>query len=220
MNAIVIGGSGATGSELVRLLLEDKAVGKVVVLVRKPLQYEHERLEQFVVDFNDYSSWAHLVKGDVAFSCMGTTLKAAGGKDAQYRVDYHYQLAFAQAAKENNVPAFLLISATSANPRSAFFYSRMKGELEKAIELIGFKSCIIFRPGLLMRPGTERKTEKMGEDLIHFLNKIGLFRRFRPLPVKELARLMLSYASNPPSGLYMIDSDRILRETSLHELNK
>ncbi|WP_085535772.1 NAD(P)H-binding protein [Massilibacteroides vaginae] len=219
MEAIIIGGSGATGAELLQLLLKDQAVNKVIALVRKPLRYTHEKLEQAVVDFNNYSSWAHLVKGDVAFSCMGTTLKVAGSKEAQYQVDYHYQLAFARAAKENHVPTFLLISSSSANPRAMFFYARMKGELEQAVESMGFKSFIIFRPGPLIRPETDRKGEKIAEHVIRFFNSIGLFRGFRPLPVKELAYLMLHYASNPPSGQHVLESDKILSEISFNELS-
>lgn len=220
MNAVIIGGSGATGSKLLELLLENESVNKVVALVRKPLRYKHEKLEQSVVDFNDYSSWAHLVKGDVAFSCLGTTLKAAGSKAAQYQVDYDYQLAFGRAAKENNVPTFLLISASSANPRSKFFYQKMKGELEEAIQSLAFKSFISFRPGPLVRPNTDRKGEKIAENVIRFLNKMGLFRGFRPLDVKDLARLMLYYALNPPVGHNVLESDRILKEVSLNDVNE
>lgn len=220
MNAIILGGSGATGSKLLESLLGDRTVDRVIALVRKPLKHQHEKLEQLVVDFNNYTDWASLVKGDVAFSCMGTTLKAAGSKEAQYKVDYHYQLSFAQAAKENNVSTFVLISSSSANPQSKLFYSRMKGELESAIQQLGFKSLIIFRPGLLVRPESDRKGEKIGEGVIRFFNAIGLFRNLRPLPVANLARLMQYYGSNPPSGIDILESSRILREISLNGLDK
>jgi hypothetical protein len=35
------------------------------------------------VNFEKPEEWKEMVKGDVAFSCLGTTLKDAGSKEAQ-----------------------------------------------------------------------------------------------------------------------------------------
>lgn len=212
MQAVIIGATGATGKELLELLLKEERFSQVIALVRRSLNITHPKLQAAVVDFNKPQEWQDIVKGDVAFSCMGTTLKAAGSKAAQYKVDYEYQYAFAEAARQNGIPAFVLISAGMADPKSLVFYSRMKGELEKDIQSLHFKSLVIFRPGLLSRPGTNRNGEKISEGLLNFFNKLGLFKNMTPLKVKKLAELMLHYAKQAPDGIHIIGSGRILKE--------
>ncbi|MFT4095110.1 MAG: NAD(P)H-binding protein [Niabella sp.] len=212
MRAVLIGATGATGSELLKLLLDDNAFSTVTVLVRRPLDRTHEKLQAIVIDFNKPEQWADLVKGAVAFSCLGTTLKAAGSKAEQYKVDYGYQLAFANAARANGVPKFILISAGMANPKSQLFYARMKGALEHAIGALDFPHLFIFRPGLLSRPGTERAGERISASVLLFLNKLGLLKRLAPLPVARLARLMLFYAKNNRQRTVIIEPGQMLNE--------
>ena len=216
MKAVIIGATGATGSALVQLLLEDETFSEVKALVRRPLQQQHPKLITRVIDFNQPEKWQHEVTGDVAFSCLGTTLKDAGSKVAQYKVDYEYQYAFAKAARDNNVPYFMLISASMANPKSLVFYSRMKGQLEKAITALHFEHLIIFRPGLLSRPDTQRKGEKISESIVKWLNNVGLLKNMSPLPVRQLAQLMLHYAKNKfADSIQIVESARILSEVKM-----
>jgi hypothetical protein len=52
------------------------------------LDLQHKKLKVYIIDFDKPNQWKHLVKGDVLFSCLGTTLKAAGSKQAQWKIDY------------------------------------------------------------------------------------------------------------------------------------
>ena len=122
--ALVIGATGMVGTQLVQLLLKENRFQKVIVFTRRTLQIVNPRLEEHLVDFEKPESWQQLVKGDVFFSTLGTTLKQAGGKDGQYKVDYTYQYRFAQAAAMNKVPVYVLVSSASANPDSKIFYTR------------------------------------------------------------------------------------------------
>ena len=81
MKALVIGATGATGRDLVNQLLTDKDYDEVNVFVRRPLTVESPKLKTHIVDFEKPEEWKDLVDGDVAFSCLGTTLKDAGSKD-------------------------------------------------------------------------------------------------------------------------------------------
>jgi len=184
----------------------------VVALVRRPLPVQHSRLRTEVINFDEPQTWKHLIAGDVAFSCLGTTLKTAGSKEAQYKVDYTYQYSFASAARENAIPKFLLVSASSASPKSVIFYSRMKGELEVSVRALDFESLTIFRPGLLSRPQTDRKGEKISESILTFFNRAGLLKKLAPLPVNKLARLLLVYAKQNKTGAQIIGAPRILDE--------
>jgi len=191
MRAVVIGGSGATGRELVKQLVEDPKFEKVVVLVRKSYFGVHPKLIEKVVDFENLEQYKEEVQGDVAFSCLGTTLKSAGSKDAQWRVDHDYQLAFASIAKENGVSAFVLLSAAGASENSAFFYSKMKGTLENNIRKLGFDQFLVLHPGGIERPGSDRKNEKIFINLLKAFNAVGLFRKYAPISTNRLAKAMV-----------------------------
>lgn len=174
MKALVIGATGATGKDLVNQLLSDKNFEEVDVFVRKPIDIQHDKLKVHVVNFEKPEEWKNSVKGNVAFSRLGTTLKDAGSKDAQRKVDFDYQYEFAKAAKENDVEDYILVSAYGANSKSKIFYSKMKGELEDAVKQLHFNKITIFKPGMLERKNSERTGEVLGSRVIKFANKLGL----------------------------------------------
>jgi uncharacterized protein YbjT (DUF2867 family) len=204
MNALLIGATGATGSDLLQLLLKDGEVNRVTIFVRRELQITHPKLEVHLIDFDRKEQWHHLVKGDILFSCLGTTLKDAGSKEAQWKVDHDYQYLFAEAARENGVGTLLLVSSMNAFPKSPFFYARMKGELEEAIRKLGFPGLMIFRPPSLIRKGSDRTMERVGLKVIGFLNRLGLLQSMRPLSTEQLAKAMLRAAKSIREGQQLL----------------
>ena len=209
MKALIIGATGATGKDLLAKLLEDEAFSEIHSFVRKPMSISHPKLHTHVVDFETPEAWADLVRGDVAFSCLGTTLAVAGSKDAQWRVDYDYQYAFAQQCKANGVPTFVLVSAAGAKAQSKLFYNRMKGALEEAVKKLSFPSLLIFQPSVLIRSNSDRAGENLSVKTINFLNKLGILKRYRPMPTKVLAEKMLSAVYNSPNGTFTFTLNKI-----------
>ena len=209
MKALIIGATGATGKDLVTQLLADDTYSEVHCFVRKPLALSHPKLHAHVVNFDTPEVWADLLQGDVAFSCLGTTLAMAGSKDAQWRVDYDYQYAFAQQCKANGVPTFVLISAAGATAQSKLFYNRMKGQLEDAVKALGFSCLLIFQPSVLIRSNSDRGAENFSVKAIHFLNKIGLFKRYRPMPTNVLAQRMRREVATATEGVHTFTLDEI-----------
>lgn len=191
MKALVIGATGATGKDLVKQLCQDSDFDEIDIFVRRRSDFHHEKVKAHLVDFDHPEEWKHLVKGDVAFSCLGTTLKSAGSKENQKIIDYDYQFNFAKAAKENNVQDYILVSAYGASPDSKIFYSRIKGELEEAVKNLKFEKTTIFKPGMLERKNTDRNGEVFGLKIIKFFNKLGLFKSQQPLPTEVLAKAMI-----------------------------
>lgn len=192
MKAVVIGGSGATGSELVRQLLGDSRFEQVIVLARRPYFEKRANLLEVVVDFEKLEQYEDQIQGDVAFSCLGTTLKNAGSKDAQWRVDHDYQLKFASIAKANGVESFVLLSAIGANENSSFFYNKMKGTLENNIGELGFRQFVVLHPGGIERPNSDRAGEKVFIGLLKIFNAVGLFKGYEPISTNRLAKAMLA----------------------------
>ena len=191
MDALVIGATGAVGKDLVNQLLKDESFGSITAFVRRPLGFENPKLTVHVIDFDHPEQWKDLLQGDVLFSCLGTTIKAAGSQANQWKVDYTYQFEVAKAARENGVEAYALVSSVGANSKSKIFYTRMKGELEEAVKHLGFPACFILHPPSLIRKGSDRFGEKAGVVMLKALNAIGLMRSWTPMPTEEVAAAMV-----------------------------
>ena len=209
MKALIIGATGATGKDLVTQLLTDDTYSEVHCFVRKPLALSHPKLRTHVVNFDTPEAWADLVRGDVAFSCLGTTLAVAGSKESQWRVDYDYQYAFAQQCKANGVPTFVLVSAAGAKEQSKLFYNAMKGQLEDDVKVLGFSCLLIFQPSILIRSNSDRSGENFTVKAFKFLNKLGILKRYRPMPTEILAEKMLSAVHKSPKGTFTFALDKI-----------
>lgn len=209
MKALVIGATGATGTSLVSELLHDADFKEVHVFVRRRVDIGHPKLQCHIVDFETPWLWEKMVRGDVAFSCLGTTLKNAGSKAAQRKVDVDFQYNFAKAAKENAVSDFILVSAYNAKTTSPFFYARMKGDLEDKIRALNFEKLTVFKPGLLDRRNSKRFSENVAVNLLQGINNLGLFKSQKPLPTAVLAKAMVNAAKIKSNGYSEISLNNI-----------
>lgn len=207
--ANVIGATGLVGHQLILQLLVHPEFDKVRSFVRRSSDMTHPKLEEIVIDFDDPESWKHLVKGDVLFSSLGTTIKTAKSKENQYKVDFTYQFEFAKAAAENKVPAFVLVSSIGADPKSKVFYSRMKGELEGACSKLSFIKQVFFRPSILDGDRNEKRTgELIGLAISRVLTQF-ILKKYRPTPVHMLAERMIFVSIDLSTELQVIEGTDI-----------
>ena len=125
--ALIIGSTGLVGSQLLQQLLASSSYSQVVSLSRRQLDFSHPKLISYVIDFENLTHYVELFKGDVFFSCLGTTLKQAGSVAAQRKVDFEYQFICAQMAANNAVPHYCLVSSSGANAHSMSRYLKIKG---------------------------------------------------------------------------------------------
>jgi uncharacterized protein YbjT (DUF2867 family) len=190
MKALIIGATGATGSDLVKVLLNDADYTHVTIFVRRNTGIVDPKLTELITDFDHPEQVAEYMEADVLFSCLGTTLKAAGSKEQQEHIDLEIPLKFAAVAGSKGVKKAVLLSAYGASAGSSIFYSRLKGRLEEGMEQLNYDQLIIFRPGLLLRKNTDRGGERIFAGLLKFLNTIGIIRKFKPLPTSILAKKM------------------------------
>ncbi len=184
--ALVIGATGLVGKQLVNQLLSNERYTAIKLFVRRPTQIEDPKIKEYLID----------ITGDILFSCLGTTLKQAGSKKAQYRIDYTYQYEFARIASENAVPDYMLISSPSANPKSMLFYTRIKGELEEAVKKLGFSKICIIQPSVLSGNRPEKRPgEEIGGKIINALGRIFPFaRKYRSISGETVAKAMVALA--------------------------
>lgn len=204
MKAIVIGATGAVGKDLVEELLSRREYEKIITFTRRPLDIKSEKIESCIIDFDRPSDWAHLVKGDVLFSALGTSLKQAGSKEAQYRIDHDYQLSFAKAARENGVPHVVLVSSLGANRSSSMFYLKLKGLIERDVEALQFPRLSILRPPSLIRKHAKRPAETVSVKLFQLANALGLFKTMAPVPTEAVARKMADLGLETKKGVEIL----------------
>ncbi|HEY0273102.1 MAG TPA: NAD(P)H-binding protein, partial [Chitinophaga sp.] len=148
--AIVLGGSGLTGRQLLRQLLDNADCTHVRALARTPLDLQHPKLETILLDFHDDTAFREALQGQVLFCCIGTTIRKAGSQAAFRAVDYDIPARAATFAKMQGVQQFLLISSIGAGIGSSNFYLRTKGEAERAVQQAGLRGVHIFRPSFLL----------------------------------------------------------------------
>ena len=191
-HALVLGATGATGQELVKILIRDPIFEKVSIFVRRKVDLVHEKLNIHVIDFTKLDKYRDLVRGDILFSALGTTLFDAGSKNKQFLVDFSYQYDFAKIASDNKVSVLSLVSSLGANENSLFFYIKIKGKLEKAVKLLNFDNIQIFQPPYLIRqPELIRSGEKIGVKLFNTICSFGILSSFKPISVNVLAFKMI-----------------------------
>ncbi|WP_340031782.1 oxidoreductase [Paenibacillus sp. FSL K6-1122] len=211
--AMVIGATGLVGELLVQNLLEHPAYSLVRVLVRRPLELQHPKLEQHVVDWEQLERQDHLFDGiDDLYCCLGTTIKKAGSQDNFRQVDYHYPVRAATIAKQHGVLQMLVISSMGASAGSRVFYSRTKGEMEDALSDIGFPSLHIFRPSLILGDRNEKRFgEQMAAYAMKFLDRWmkGRADKYRAVHAATIAQAMANIALVQTQGNHVYSNEVI-----------
>jgi len=195
--AIVIGATGLIGKHLTNLLFDNPNYSTVKVFVRRSLNTSNPKLEEHLVNFDKIDNWKSRITGDDLFSAMGTTIRKAGSKEAQYKIDVTYQYEFAKAAAENGVSSYFLVSSSGTNAKSKLFYMRIKGELEEKVKLLPFNKIRIFRPSLLIGERDEKRFgEKAAERLLKIVVPLFPFlKNQRPIEGEKVARAMIVSAN-------------------------
>ncbi len=139
------GATGLVGTQILRGLIADPTVEAIHVLGRRKLEAS-PKVTSHVVDFRALPALSRL---DEVYLALGTTIKAAGSQPAFRAVDFDANLAIAKAALSAGARRCGLVSAMGANAKSRIFYSRVKGELEDALNALRFERLVIARPSML-----------------------------------------------------------------------
>lgn len=210
--ALVIGSSGLVGSHLTQQLLDSPNYQKVIVLNRKACGLHHAKLEERLINF-DAPQLQGLVANDV-YCAIGTTLKKAGSKEAQYKIDCEYPAVLAGLLKQQGATQFMLVSSIGANAKSGNFYLRTKGELEGKLSGLGYKTLVIARPSFILGNRAEfRAGEKIGIVLMKLVSPLllGGLKKYRGVQASAIAACLIREALKDMPGERTIESDRIAR---------
>lgn len=204
--ALLAGGTGLIGSQLLQLLVKDEEYTKIKCLTRNPLAITHNKIEVIQTNGENLNELSSSLLADDVFCCLGTTIKKARTKEAFKKIDYDYPLLLAKVSKSNGARQFLLVSALGAHPSSSVFYNKVKGEVEGAIAEIGLETYHVFRPSLLLGSRTE---ERSGEDAAKTFFKVFGFLvpdKYKAIDSAKVARAMLATAKKNATGTFVYES--------------
>lgn len=210
--ALIIGGTGLIGSELLNLLLDSNDYLKVITFVKRDTGIKHPKLTQHIIDFDKPETYIELVVGDDFFCTIGTTIKKAGSKEAFRKVDFGYPKQFAAFALQNKVKNYLIISSLGANAKSGNFYLKTKGEIQDFLKDCDFESVAVLQPSLLLGNRTEfRLGEKVGAFFMKTFSLlfVGNLKKYKPIESKTVAKALLKIAQTNNKGFKIYESDAI-----------
>lgn len=200
---LLAGATGLTGEHLLDRLLNEPTVSRVLAPTRRPLA-EHPQLENPV---GELTSLLPTLSGqvDIAFCCLGSTIKQAGSRDALRAIDLDLVVAFSKRAREMGARHLLVISAINADPTSSVFYSRTKGEMEQALKAQDWPQLTIARPSLLV--GNRNET-RLAEQLAAPIAKL-IPGKYGAIEACSLARALWRLALEEQSGVRIVESDEL-----------
>src|SRR5271163_1406874 len=191
MKVLILGATGLVGHSALVQAVTHLAIDQVVAPTRKPLPANGKLMnpvsEQLELVLPDVLTWGI----DAVICALGTTTAKAGSKEAFRQVDYVLPLAFARLAHQQGAEIFALVSAIGADVNSSFFYPKTKGEVERDMKLIGFRSLTILRPSII---AGKREDARFAEGIALALSRVLapiLPKKFHINPAAKIAGVLI-----------------------------
>jgi uncharacterized protein YbjT (DUF2867 family) len=211
MTATLIGATGLIGNYLLEELLKDDFYHTVRILIRRPIELTHPKLEKKLVNFDDMESFSLALEGShVVFCAIGTTQKKVKGDKAAYRkVDYDIPVNAARFCKKTGCNIFVIVSSVGAKSKSNNFYLKLKGEVEDAVKAVDLKSVHVMRPSVLMG---ERKELRLGEKISNVVMTGLSFlipAKYKPVHGRKVAKAMLTVSKTNSEGFFVYEFKEI-----------
>lgn len=213
--ALVAGATGLVGREVLAALLTGSHYGAVHSIGRREVAVQHPKLVQHVQDLSVPVAPSTLGSIDDVFICLGTTIKAAGSREAFRAIDFHAVVDLARAAKTMGASKLAVVSAMGADADSRVFYNRVKGEMELALRALEYPALVIARPSLLAGDRQAlAQASRPGEVVGSML--MALFKPLLPadwqmIAASQVARAMVKTVQNTEHGTRILRSGELQR---------
>jgi len=198
-SAIVLGASGAVGSELLKLLLADTRYDTVKLFSRSKSKIINTKIEEHTLDLFELEKYKHVFTADEVYCCIGTAKAQTPDKETYHKIDYGIPVMAANLIKENGIKTYIVISAIGADAESSIFYNRTKGEMQDAVLNEDIPKTHILQPSLIIADRKDgRITEKIAQGFMWLLNPLlfGNAAKFKSIKAHSIAKAMLWLANN------------------------
>ena len=205
--AVIIGATGAVGREISNEILSGEYYDRIYILGRSSINKlpDDSRLTKIIIDFENINFDTSILEDADVFASLGTTIKIAGSKENQRKIDVDYTVNFSKLC-EGKVRSFNVVSAIGANSKSKNFYNSLKGELEDKLKIMNLGVLRIFQPSLLI---SKRSDNRFLEELFMKVSPIlqlvlkGKAKKYSPIEVSVLGREIVRFAiENKEQGTY------------------
>ena len=163
MKIVIYGASGMVGRGMLNQSLSASDVEKVIIVVRKSLNIQHDKLSEIVTsDLNQTHDLAIIKDFDACFYCLGVS--ASGMTEVQYSaINYDLTINIAKALQANNPNmTFVYISGagTDSTEKGKIMWARVKGKTENTLKSMNFKAVYLLRPAMIQPlDGIESQTK-------------------------------------------------------------
>ena len=201
---LLAGASGFVGGLALTALLDAPDIARVFAVTRRPLGREHPRLANRIVAFEQMQSQLKGLTCHAALCTLGTTIRQAGSEQAFRQVDIDSVLTFARTAKAAQAQRFVVVSSAGADRTSKNFYLRTKGEMEEALQGLGFASLDLLEPSLLLGwRGEIRPAELLGSVFMPLVNPFLTGKRepWRAISARTVAAAMVGALRSGRKGV-------------------
>jgi uncharacterized protein YbjT (DUF2867 family) len=210
--AIVFGATGLVGKALVEDLYKSDHYGIIKIFVRTGTGFaERDKIKEFIIDFDHLDQYSGMIAGDDLFICLGTTIKKAGSVSRMEEIDRDLPLNIASAALKNSVEKLAVVSSIGADTGSSNYYLRIKGEMERGLMSMKFRTLIILRPSMLTGTRAERRVgEEIGKIMLRIFGifLLGRLSKYKGIEGSSVAKAMVK-AINDKTGMLILESDEI-----------
>ena len=191
------------------LALSRDAFSEVIAPTRKPLAPRDRLVNPVTSRLEEVASALMSYKPDAIICALGTTQAKAGSKEAFRYVDHELPVAFGKAARTAGVETYAIVTALGASEDSRSFYYRTKGEVERDVREIGFRSLTICRPSLI---GGERNEARRAEGAALALARLLaplLPKKFRVNPAEVIAGALVDAVVVAKTGCRWISAEEM-----------
>jgi len=209
MKLLLLGATGLVGRNVFAQALAHPSITQVIAPTRKTLPERDKLINPVAIHIHERLPEMRNWKPDAVINATGTTIKKVGSREAFRLVDHDLPLSFAQAAYKEGAQNYGLVSAIGASLTSSIAYARIKAELERDVQKIGFKSLTILRPSMI---GGERQEFRLGESIFLWLSRVlapVLPKGFHVNPATVIARVLVDAAVTGVPGVHFRFSDSL-----------
>ena len=209
MKLLLLGATGLVGRNVFAQALAHPSITQVIAPTRKTLPERDKLINPVAIHIHERLPEMRNWKPDAVINATGTTIKKVGSREAFRLVDHDLPLLFAQAAYKEGAQNYGLVSAIGASLTSSIAYARIKAELERDVQKIGFKSLSILRPSMI---GGEREEVRLGESIFLWLSRVlapVIPKGFHVNPATVIARVLVDAAVTGEPGVHFRFSDSL-----------